>query len=348
MKIKIEGKEISKNSTPYIVAELSANHGGSIDIAKATIASAKECGADAIKLQTYTPDSMTINCDKEEFIVNSGLWKDRNLYELYKEAYTPYEWHEELFNYAKEIGITCFSTPFDESAVDLLEDNEVPVYKIASFELTDLVLLEKIAQTEKPIILSTGMASIDEISRSINILKDNGNEELIVLHCVSGYPTSPKDANLRTMLDIEEKFQCLVGLSDHTMTHSTSLVAVTMGAVLIEKHFILDRDSGGPDSSFSMEPKDLETLRKSVDEAWEALGKVNYDLKGEEKEMIKFRRSLYAVQDIKAGEEFSPSNLRRIRPGYGIEPGEYRNILGKKAKVNIEYGTSLKWEMIDE
>ena len=348
MNIKINKQEVGIGCPPYIVAELSANHGGSIDVAKETILSAKKNGADAIKLQTYTPDSMTINCNNEDFIVGNGLWKDRNLYDLYKEAYTPYEWHKELFDFANENEITCFSTPFDESAVDLLEDIDVPVYKIASFELTDTILVQRIAQTKKPVILSTGMASLEEISKTVDTLKQNGNTDLIILHCVSGYPTSAKDANLRTMIDLKDKFNCLVGLSDHTMSISTSLGAVSLGAVLIEKHYIIDRNSGGPDSSFSMEPKDLRFLKDSCTEAWQALGRVNYELKGEEKEMIKFRRSLYVVEDIKEGELFTSQNIRRIRPGYGLAPGNYNDILGRKAKKDLSFGTALRWEMIDE
>lgn len=348
MEFEISNKKIGKNQPPFVIAELSANHNGNIEVAKESIIAAKNSGADAVKLQTYTPDTMTINCDSDEFLIKEGLWKGNNLYELYEEAYTPYEWHEELFKIAKEENIICFSTPFDESAIELLESLEAPAYKVASFEVTDLTLLKNIALTKKPVIMSTGMANQDEIEEAVSTLKLNGTERLAILHCVSGYPTSPKDANLQTLVDLEKKYNCVVGLSDHTLTNATAISAVALGASIIEKHFIIDRSLGGPDSSFSITPDQLKNLKDATKEARESIGTVNYDLKGDEKSMVKFRRSLYAVKDIKTGEKFTEENIRRIRPGFGIEPKFYDEILGKTAKDNIKFGTALNWDHINE
>ena len=348
MKFIINKREIGENCDPYIIAELSANHNGDIEVAKASIISAKKHGADAVKLQSYTPDTMTIDCNGDDFLIKDGLWKGNNLYALYQEAYTPYEWHEDLFNFAKDLDITCFSTPFDESAVDLLENMDVPAYKIASFEVTDLTLLRRIAATKKPIIMSTGMANIEEIDEAVNTLYENGTSQLAILHCVSGYPTSPEYANLKTIPDLKNRYKCVVGLSDHTLTHSTAITSIALGASIIEKHFIIDPSMGGPDSSFSIMPEQLRELKTLTSEASSAIGKVNYELKGEETNMIKFRRSLYAVKGIKQGEVFTKDNMRRIRPGFGIEPKYYESIIGKTAKCDIEFGTALKWDLIDE
>ncbi len=348
MEFEISNKKIGKTQPPFVIAELSANHNGNIEVAKESIIAAKNSGADAVKLQTYTPDTMTINFDSDEFLIKDGLWKGSNLYELYEEAYTPYEWHEELFEVAKEENIICFSTPFDESAIELLESLEVPAYKVASFEVTDLTLLKNIALTKKPVIMSTGMADQDEIEEAVSTLKLNGTDRLAILHCVSGYPISPKDANLQTLVDLEKKYNCVVGLSDHTLTNATAISAVALGASIIEKHFIIDRSLGGPDSSFSITPDQLRNLKDATKEARESIGTVNYDLKGDEKSMVKFRRSLYAVKDIKLGEKFTKENIRRIRPGFGIEPKFYDEILGKTAKDNIKFGTALNWDLINE
>ena len=345
---EIAGRKIGKSFEPFIIAEISANHGGDIEVAKKTIASAKESGADAIKLQSYTPETMTIDCDKPDFLISDGLWKGRNLYELYEEAYTPFEWHEELFSFSKEVDIICFSTPFDESAIELLENLNTPVYKIASFELTDLVLVKAIAETNKPVILSSGMANLKEIHEAVETLLENGTSQLSILHCVSGYPTEVKDANLKTIEDLERQFECVIGLSDHTLSNSTAITSISFGASLIEKHFILDRGIGGPDSAFSMEPSQLRDLKSCTLEAWESIGRVSYDLKGPEKDMIKFRRSLYVVNDINKGEEFTMDNIRRIRPGYGIEPKFFHKVLGKKALRDLKFGMALKWDMVDE
>lgn len=348
MKFKIKNRHIGKEYDPFIIAEISANHNGDIEVAKESIISAKNSGADAVKLQTYTPDTMTINSSNDDFVIKDGLWKDRNLYELYQEAYTPFEWHEDLFKLANEIDILCFSTPFDESAVDLLESLDAPAYKVASFEVTDLTLLSYIAKTKKPVIMSTGMASLEEINEAVNTLLDNGTSDLAILHCISGYPTDPKHANLRTIVDLEERYKCVVGLSDHTLSNSTAIASIPLGVSIIEKHFIIDKDLGGPDSSFSITPDQLKSLKISTSEAHSAIGDVNYDLKGEEKNMIKFRRSLYAVKDIKAGESFNSGNIKRIRPGYGIEPKFYDSIIGKTASEDINFGTALNWNLINE
>jgi len=346
--MKINNRGIGREFEPFIVAEVSANHNGDIECAKNTISEAKRCGADAVKLQTYTPDTMTINSKNEDFIIKDGLWEGRNLYELYQEAYTPFEWHEELYDFANDQDIICFSTPFDESAVELLESLDNPIYKVASFEVTDLFLLKTIAATKKPVIMSTGMANIEEIEEAVETLRMNGTTELAILHCVSGYPTEPKDANLKTIADLSERFECEVGLSDHTLSNACAISSISMGASIIEKHFIIDRSLGGPDSSFSIEPDQLKNLKISTTEAWESIGNINYELKGEEENMIKFRRSLYIVEDVKAGDKLSKDNLRRIRPGYGIEPKFYQEVLNKRVKIDLKSGTALSWEMIDE
>ncbi len=348
MKFSISKRDIGEDYDPYVIAEISANHNGDIEVAKASIISAKESGADAVKLQTYTPDTMTIDCDKDDFLIKDGLWKGNNLYKLYQEAFTPFEWHEELFTFAREVGITLFSTPFDESAVKLLESVNAPAYKVASFEVTDLTLLRCIASTKKPVIMSTGMANRNEIDEAVKTLFENGTSELAILHCVSGYPTTPEDANLKTIVDLKERYKCVIGLSDHTLTNSTAIASVALGASIIEKHFIIDPSMGGPDSSFSITPDQLSNLKKSTSEARNAIGKINYELKGEEKNMIKFRRSLYAVKDIKSGERFTKLNMRRIRPGYGIEPKHFEDVLGKTANKDIDFGTALNWDLINE
>lgn len=348
MNFKIKNRHIGKEYDPFIVAEISANHNGDIEIAKQSIISAKNSGADAVKLQTYTPDTMTINSNNDEFIIKDGLWRGKNLYKLYQEAYTPFEWHKDLFELANKIDIICFSTPFDESAVDLLESLDAPAYKVASFEVTDLTLLSYIAKTKKPVIMSTGMANLDEINEAVQTLLDNGTSELAILHCVSGYPTDPKYANLKTICDLQERYKCVIGLSDHTLSNSTAIASIPLGASIIEKHFIIDKTLGGPDSSFSITPSQLKDLKISTSEAHSAIGNISYDLKGEEANMIKFRRSLYATKDIKAGELFNTKNIKRIRPGYGIEPKFYDYVIGKTASKDIKFGTALTWNLINE
>lgn len=345
--IEINGRKIGPNYKPYIIAELSANHNGDINKAFQIIEEAKKAGADAIKLQTYRADTITIDCDKEDFQIRDGLWDGRTLYELYEWAHTPWEWHKPLFEKAKELDITIFSSPFDFTAVDLLEELDAPAYKIASFELVDLALIKRVAQTGKPMIMSTGMANQEEIQEAIDTARNNGCEELVVLHCVSGYPAPADQYNLKTIADISERFDVLSGLSDHTIDNATSVAAVVLGACLIEKHVTLDRNGGGADDSFSLEPHELAQLCKDSKTAWQAMGKVNYERTEAEQGNVKFRRSLYVVKDIKAGEEFTADNVRSIRPGFGLAPKYYDDVIGKKASININRGTALISEYID-
>jgi len=347
MMIKINDRKIGKDFPPYIIAEMSANHNGDINRAMQIISMAKAEGADAIKMQTYHADTMTIMSEKNDFLINDGLWKGYQLYDLYKEAETPYEWHKTLFDHATKIGITCFSSPFDETAVDLLEDLNCPAYKIASFEATDLPLIKYVAQTRKPIIASTGMLNLDEIEELVQTVLETGTKELILLHCVSSYPSPVEMSNLITLKDIEERFGLIVGLSDHTLGINVSLASIAIGACVIEKHVTLSRSEPGPDSAFSLEPNELSQLKKESVNIWKSIGEVNYDLKGQEKQNITFRRSIYAVTDIKTGEIFSKENIRRIRPGFGLPPKYYDQILGMKANVDIEKGTPINWEVIE-
>ncbi len=346
--IKIDGKSIGPGYPPYIIAEMSANHNGELEKAKKIIEMTKSMGADAIKLQTYTPDTLTIRSNKEDFSIKGGLWDGYSLYDLYKQAHTPYEWHKELYDYAYEMGITVFSTAYDETAVDLLEELGNPAYKIASFEIIDLPLIKYVAQTNKPLIISTGMANKDEISEALQIAQDNGSGEVILLHCVSSYPTPIDQINLATIKDMRDRFKVITGLSDHTMGTSVSIAAVALGACVIEKHVCLSRQDEGVDSSFSMEPQELEELCLNSKLAWEALGKASYEMKDIEEENIKFRRSIYVVKDINKGDIFTEENIRRIRPGFGLEPKYYDEILGLKSTKDIECGTAIKWNHIEK
>ncbi|MBY7834404.1 pseudaminic acid synthase [Vibrio fluvialis] len=346
-KISIDGRNIGPDYPPYIIAELSANHNGDINRAFQIIEEAKKSGADAIKLQTYTHETITIDCDNDEFQIHGGLWNGQTLYELYKGAHMPWEWHKPLFEKAKELGITIFSSPFDFTAVDLLEELDAPAYKIASFELVDLPLIARVAKTGKPMIMSTGMANEEEIAEAIKTAKDNGCEELVVLHCVSGYPAPAEQYNLKTIANIAERFNVLSGLSDHTIDNATAITSVALGACLIEKHVTMDRNGGGADDSFSLEPHELEALCKDTKTAWQALGKVNYERTEAEKGNVKFRRSLYVVKDVAEGEMFTPENVRSIRPGFGLAPKHYEAVLGKKANQNILRGTPLTFDVIE-
>lgn len=343
--ITINGRKIGHDYPPYIIAELSANHNGDINRAFAIMEEAKKAGADAIKLQTYTADTITLECDSEEFKIHGGLWDGKNLYQLYKEAQMPWEWHQPLFEKAKELGITIFSSPFDFTAVDLLEDLDAPAYKIASFELIDLPLIKRVAQTGKPMIMSTGMANAEEIAEAIATAQSNGCQELVVLHCVSGYPAPADQYNLRTIADMAERFDVLSGLSDHTIDNATAVAAVALGACLIEKHVTMDRNGGGADDSFSLEPHELAALCKDTKTAWSALGSVNYTRTEAEKGNVKFRRSLYVVQDIKAGEKITTHNVRSIRPGFGLAPKYLEEVLGQTAKADICRGTPLSFAL---
>ncbi|VVH61812.1 N-acetylneuraminate synthase (EC [uncultured Gammaproteobacteria bacterium] len=344
--IKINNKIISNSNCPYIIAELSANHNGSIERAFESVLAAKEAGADAVKIQTYTADTITIKSDREEFQIKGGLWDGYDLYSLYQEAETPYEWHKPLFDYAKKVGITIFSSPFDFTAVDLLEELNTPAYKIASPEIIDLPLIKRVAQTKKPMIISTGMANLEEISEAVEVVKENGCQDLILLHCISGYPTPPEQSNLRIIADLAEKFNVLTGLSDHTMGTTVATTSVALGACVIEKHFTLSRADKGPDSEFSLEPHELRQLCQDTEIAWESLGVVDYKLKNSEKSGHKSRRSLYVVQDIKKGEKITKDNIKSIRPGLGLRPKYYEQILGEAAKFDIASGTPLSFGLI--
>lgn len=344
--IEIDGRKIGPDHSPYIIAELSANHNGNIENAFRIIEEAKKAGADAIKLQTYRPDTITIDCDKEDFQIKGGLWDGRTLYELYEWAHTPWEWHQALFEKAKEVGITIFSSPFDFTAVDLLEDLGAPAYKIASFELVDLALIARVAKTGKPLIMSTGMANEEEIAEAIATAKANGCEQLVMLHCVSGYPAPSDQYNLRTIPEMADRFGVLAGLSDHTIDNATAVTSVALGACLIEKHVTLDRNGGGPDDSFSIEPHELAQLCQDTRTAWQALGKVNYERTEAEKGNVKFRRSLYVIKDIKSGEIVTEDHVRSIRPGFGLAPKYYNEVIGKTALSDVERGTPFRFEFV--
>lgn len=348
LRLLLNGQEISNYRTPYIVAELSANHGGDLAEALATIEMAKRCGADAVKFQTYTADTLTINVNKPGFYINKGPWKGESLYELYERAHTPWQWHKEMFDKAREVGLTAFSTPFDETAVDFLEDLNVPAYKIASFEVIDLPLIKYVAQTKKPMIISTGMADLEEISEALETVRENGCKDIVLLHCVSGYPTPIEQINLNTITDLARKFNVLVGLSDHTLGVTAAITSVALGACMIEKHFTLSRKNNSPDAEFSIEPAELSHLCKEAKASWLALGKANYGRKPVESDSLIFRRSIYATQSIKTGEMFTIKNIRRIRPGFGLAPKYFETILGKKATKDIECGTPLSWDLINE
>lgn len=345
--IKINGRKIGSDYAPYVIAEMSANHNGHIDNAYKIIDMAKASGADAIKLQTYRPDTITMNMSTPDFMIEGGLWDGQSLYELYSEAFMPWEWHKPLFDYAKKVGITIFSSPFDNTAVDLLEDLNTPAYKIASFEATDLPLIKYVAQTKKPMIISTGMANFEEISEAIEAAKDGGCQELAILHCVSGYPAPSQDYNLKTLVDMQKKFDLVIGLSDHTIDSTTAIASVALGASIIEKHVTLDRNGNGPDDSFSLEKDDLIDLCCSVKTSWDALGTVDYGQKSSEQDNVKFRRSLYAVEDIKQGDKITKLNVKSIRPGYGLQPKFYENILGKHLIKDISAGSPLSWDDIE-
>ena len=345
--ISIDGRQLGVDRPPYIVAEISASHNGNIETAYRMIDVAKQSGVDAVKIQTYRPDTITIDCDREEFRIRGGLWDGRTLYELYEEAHTPWEWHVPLFEYAHKRGITIFSSPFDNTAVDLLEDLNVRVYKIASFELVDLPLIKYVAATGKPMILSTGMANAEEIQEAIDAAREGGCKEIAILHCVSGYPAPAEDYNLSVIPDMIQRFGLVTGLSDHTLGNTTAIASIAMGASIIEKHFTLDRNGGGPDDSFSLEPGDLKQLCEDSKTAWQSLGRVNYETKKSEQENVIFRRSLYVVKDIKKGEVITRDNVRSIRPGYGLAPKCYEQVLGRTALVNMSFGMPLSLDNLD-
>lgn len=345
-RIVIEGREISAKSPPYIIAELSANHNGSLDRAKQTILAAKKIGVDAVKIQTYTPDTMTIESNKSDFVIKDGLWKNRTLYDLYQEAYTPFEWHKELFDFAKKNKITIFSSPFDESAVDLLETLDTPAYKVASFEILDLPLIKHIATKNKPIIFSTGMASMQEISDAIETAYNAGNKKIALLHCVSAYPAEISDANLRSITYLKDKFNVEVGLSDHTKGTLASIVATSFGATIIEKHFTLDREDGGVDSMFSLEPDEMSKLVLQTKDAFTSIGESKLVRSGIEESNKAYRRSIYFIKDIKKGDIITTDHIRRIRPGFGLSPHFYEKIIGMKCLINANRGDRVTFEHI--
>ncbi|ULJ59936.1 pseudaminic acid synthase [Wielerella bovis] len=344
--ITINGRKIGTEYAPYIIAEMSANHNGSIENAFKIIKQAKICGADAVKLQTYTADTITLNSHTPEFMIQGGLWHGQSLHELYQKAHMPWDWHKPLFEFAKSQDITIFSSPFDFTAVDLLESLDAPAYKIASFEVIDLPLIRYVAQTGKPMIISTGMADTEEIGEAIETAKSNGCQELVVLHCVSGYPAPAADYNLRTLPDMATRFGTLVGLSDHTLDNTTAVASVVLGGCLIEKHFTLDRNGGGADDSFSLEPTDLQALCRDTKTAWQALGRVNYGLKSSEQGNVQFRRSLYFVKDLKAGDVIDETCIRSVRPGFGLPPKYFDDLLGKRVKQDITANMATHWDLI--
>lgn len=337
---------IGAGHKPVVIAEISGNHNGSIDRAKAIISAAAGNGADAVKLQTYTPQTMTIKSDRPEFRIEGGLWDGYTLWDLYEWAHTPFEWHGELFEHASSIGITCISTPFDETAVELLEEIGAPFYKVASFEMTDLPLVRRIAETGKPMIISTGMASADEIAATLKTARKHGSGKIVLLHCISSYPTPVSEANLNAIISLREEFDCLSGLSDHTMGNIAAITSVGLGACVIEKHFTLNRAEGGPDADFSMEPDDLAALTRDVRDAFAALGEGGLRRSQLEAANTKFRRSIYVVADIEAGQPFTETNIRRIRPGNGLAPDQFDRVLGKPAAAAISAGTPLASEHI--
>ena len=345
--LNINGRIISPEHPPYIIAELSANHNGDYNKAIEIINQAKLCGADAIKIQTYTADTITLNSTNKDFQIEGGLWDGRTLYDLYEEAHMPWDWHKPLFNHALEVGITIFSSPFDETAVDLLEDLNSPAYKIASFEAIDIPLIKYVASTKKPMIISTGMADFDEIDEAVSAAREGGCKELAILHCVSGYPALAKDYNLKTLLDMKNKFNLVTGLSDHTIDNVTAISSISMGASIIEKHFTLDRNGGGPDDSFSLMPTELEQLCRDSKIAFSAIGKVDYGPKSSEMGNIKFRRSLYFTNDINKGDIITKNCIRSVRPGYGLKPNLLETVIGKKAKKNIKKNTPVLHEVLE-
>lgn len=346
--IKIADKLIGRDHTPFVIAEMSGNHNQSLERALEIVEVAAKTGAHALKIQTYTPDTMTIDLDEREFHISDpkSLWEGKSLYKLYGEAYTPWEWHKPIFDHARELGLIPFSTPFDDSAVDFLESLDVPCYKIASFENTDLPLIHRVAATGKPLIISTGMATVAELDETVRAAREAGCKDLILLKCTSTYPATAENTNILTIPHMRELFNCEVGLSDHSMGIGVSVASVALGATVIEKHFTLNRADGGVDSTFSMEPGEMKQLVVETERAWQAQGQVSYGPTEGEKKSIQFRRSLYIVQDLEVGDVLTRKNMRAIRPGLGLSPKYYETLLGKRVRVAVQMGTPVKWEFL--
>lgn len=345
--LNIGGFRINSQSKVFIIAELSANHNGSIDTAIESIRGAKRAGADCIKLQTYTADTITLNSEKEDFKIKGTIWDGQNLHKLYQEAYTPWEWHKRLFEVAKEEGLICFSSPFDKTAVDLLESLNAPAYKIASLEITDIPLIELVASKMKPVLISTGIANEEDIELAVNACLNQGNDQIVLLKCTTSYPAPIEEANMCMVKDLAERYNVISGLSDHTMGHTVPVVSTCFGAKIIEKHFILDRSIGGPDASFSMNEEEFTAMVKAVREAELAIGKVDYTLTDKQVKGRDFSRSLYVVKNVKKGELFTEENVQSIRPGFGLHPKHLKDILGKPAKMDVEIGERFSFILVD-
>lgn len=347
--IFVAQRKIGLESTPFIVAEMSGNHNQSLEKALKIVRAAAQCGVDALKLQTYTADTITLNVKKKDFFISDSknLWQGAYLYDLYQKAHTPWDWHKPIMDLCKELGLICFSTPFDETAVDFLESLNVPCYKIASFEIVHLPLIKKIAQTGKPIIMSTGMASVTELDEAVSVAKNNGCKDLILLKCTSAYPATPSNSNLLTIPHMRQLFDCEVGLSDHTLGIGVAVASVALGSTFIEKHFTISRSEGGIDSGFSLEPSEMKALVDETKIAWQALGKVTYTSTEQEKKSVQFRRSIYISKDLKTGDVLTTDNLKIVRPGYGLPPKYIEIILGKKVSKDLQMGTPLNWDLFE-
>lgn len=348
MSLNVSDRKIGIDYKPFVIAELSGNHNQSFARALSIVEAAAEAGAHAMKLQTYTPDTLTLDVSEGDFLIDDekSLWKGKCLYKLYQEAYTPWEWHEAIMKRANDLGMLCFSTPFDDSSVDFLESLNVPAYKIASFENADIPLIKKVASTGKPMIISTGMATLAELDETVRTIREAGCEDFVLLKCTSNYPATPENSNVITIPHMRELFKCEVGLSDHTMGVGSAVAAVAHGATVIEKHFTLSRADGGVDSAFSLEPEEMKQLVIESERAWQSLGKVTYGPTEAEKPSMKFRRSLYIAQDMKVGDELTPENLRIVRPGFGLEPKFYETLLGRRVYCDVKKGTAMKWSLL--
>lgn len=346
--MEIAGRLIGSDHAPYVIAELSANHNGNLEQALRIVEAAKAVGADAVKIQTYRPDTITLNSNAEDFVIKGGLWDGRTLYDLYEEAHTPWQWHKQLFDHARELGITMFSSPFDHTAVDFLMDLNAPAFKIASFEAIDLPLIRYVASTGKPMIISTGMADADEIEEATQAARDGGCTQFALLHCVSGYPAPASDYNLSTVVDMAQRWGVPVGLSDHTLDNATAIASVALGSSVIEKHFTLDRSGGGPDDSFSLEPKEFAKLCKDARTAWESIGLVDYGRKSSEIGNVTFRRSLYFVKDLEAGETVTADAIRSVRPGYGLPPKYADDLIGLRTTRGVKANSPTDWDAVEK